>query len=69
MNYYGTIEYIRHGEAIVTLTDSNGEWSGSGLICCRSGNEQALYEEGYKHASINAASKGGRLETFRVGSE
>lgn len=63
--YHGTIEHIRQGEAIVTLTDSCGEWCGSGLVQCRRGLRADLYELGYTAASRSAIGKGGRLETFR----
>lgn len=64
--FNATIEFITgQRAAIVTLTDSSGEWSGSGRIEVRSGRRSDLYEEGYRVASLSAAAKGGRLETFR----
>lgn len=63
--FYGTIEYLPTGEAIVTLTDSDGEWSGACRIQCRSRRRDDLYEAGFTSASVNASGKGGRLESFR----
>jgi hypothetical protein len=64
MNYWATIEYIRSGEAIVTLRDDRGEWSGSGLVKIRNGSRSDLYEQGYNVASLSAKSKGGRLARY-----
>jgi hypothetical protein len=65
--FNATIEFISgQRAAIVTLTDSRGEWSGAGRIEVRSGLKADLYEQGYRHASFSAAAKGGRLETYRV---
>lgn len=62
--FYGEIEiYERH--AIVSLFDETGEWSGSGRIDIRNGDEEDLYEEGYKRLSLSAKDKGGRLETYK----
>jgi hypothetical protein len=58
-----TIEYVRHGLAILTLTDSRGEWSGSGRV--ERGDKASLYELGYTLACLSAQSKGGRVETYR----
>lgn len=63
--FYATIEHIRHGEAILTMTDQAGEWAGASLIQCRSGRREDLYEAGYTAASVNVRAKGGRLETYR----
>lgn len=59
-----TIEYVRPGEAIVTLSDSCGEY-GCALVQCRSGNRSDLYAAGYHLADLDATSKGGRLDSFR----
>jgi hypothetical protein len=71
--FNATIEFLSgQNAAIVTLTDSTGEWAGAGrvetrcgLICGHSVRD-SLYEIGYIHASRSAAFKGGRLETYRV---
>ena len=63
--YNGTIEYTKVGSAIVTLYDAAGEWSGGGLVMTKSKARSDLYELGYVVASLNAKSKGGRLETFK----
>ena len=71
--FYGTVEFLGgQRAAILTITDHAGEWAGSGRIEVRpsftGGVRAALYEEAYRQASINAQSKGGRLERFsRVG--
>jgi hypothetical protein len=65
-NFWATIEYLNGHEAIITLTDSTGQWAGSGLIQCRMGGKQALYELGYIRASQSARSKGGQLDRFTV---
>ncbi len=69
LKFYGTIEFLSgQRAAILALTDQTGEWAGSGRIELRpsftGGVRAALYEEGYRQASINAQSKGGRLERF-----
>lgn len=65
--FYATIEFLSgQPAAILTLTDRAGEWAGSGRIEVRSGLRSDLYEEAYRQASFNAASKGGRLERFSV---
>ncbi len=63
--FYATIESVRPGTGIVTLVDQHGEWNGSGLVQVKSGSRDALYEQGYILASASAASKGGRVETYR----
>lgn len=65
--FYATVEFLsgQHA-AILTLTDQAGEWAGSGRIEVRSGLTRDLYEEAYRHASFNAAAKGGRLERFSI---
>jgi hypothetical protein len=60
MNFNATIEIINVRKAILTLTNTAGEWSGSYLIEGRS-----LYERGYNRASIEASFKGGSIETYR----
>lgn len=65
--FWATIEYIRKGEAIVTLLDvSTGtpEWSGYSLVQVRSSLRADLYEAGYRLASANASWKGGRLDRY-----
>ena len=62
--FNATIEFFS-GKAIVTLYDADGEWSGGGLVEVKTRAKRDLYEAGYKVASLNASSKGGRLETFR----
>jgi hypothetical protein len=65
--FNGTIEYISgQRAAIIELVNINGEWSGGGRIDLKSGSKADLYEEGYRQLSINAAGKGGTLETYRV---
>jgi hypothetical protein len=70
--FFGTIEFLSGQKAaIVTLTDSSGEWSGSGRIetscgsICGHSVKESLYELGYKYLSLSASAKGGRLETYR----
>lgn len=60
-----TIEFVRPGTAILTLTDSRGEWSGSGTISVWSDSKDDLYEQGYIMACLSAKSKGGRIETYK----
>lgn len=62
-NITATIEYVRHGEAVVTLSDTRGEY-GCTLVQCRSGARGDLYEAGYRLASLDATSRGGRLDAF-----
>ena len=69
-NYSATIEYLNdQPAAIVTLFDGSGEWSGCGRIglprCPARLLRSSLYEVGYKHASLSAKSKGGRLDRYR----
>lgn len=67
LKFYGTIEFLSgQRAAILTLTNEAGEWAGSGRIEVRSGLQSDLYEEAYRQASLNAHSKGGRLERFSV---
>lgn len=67
LKFYGTIEFLSGQKAaILTLTNEAGEWAGSGRIEVRSGLKSDLYEEAYRQASLNAHSKGGRLERFSV---
>lgn len=65
VKFNGTIEYTSKGNAIVTLYDETGEWSGGGLVQVMSSSKQDLYEHGYAVASLSAKNKGGRLETFK----
>lgn len=62
--FWATIEYVRPGEAIVSLTDSSGEWAGGGIVAIRSRSRADLYEAGYVHASARAAAKGGSLDRY-----
>ena len=65
--FYGTVEFLSGQKAaILTLTDSAGEWAGSGRIEVRSGLRADLYEEAYRQASLRAQIHGGRLERFSV---
>ena len=67
LKFYATIEFLSgQSAAILTLTDQAGEWAGSGRIEVRSGLHSDLYEEAYRQASLNAQSKGGRLERLSV---
>lgn len=67
LKFYATVEVLSgQRAAILTLTDQAGEWAGSGRIEVRSGLRFDLYEEAYRQASVNALSKGGRLERFYV---
>lgn len=67
VKFYATVEFLSgQRAAILTLTNQAGEWSGSGRIEVRSGLQSDLYEEAYRQASVNASSKGGRLERFSV---
>jgi len=72
--FHGTVEYLvgQHA-AIVELTDGMGEWAGASRIDLRpvafetrEGLQSRLYEAGYIRASASAASKGGRLETYKT---
>lgn len=61
--YYGTIEFLSgQSAAILSLTDQRGEWAGSGRVEGRTRSE--IYERAYVLATLNATSKGGRLERF-----
>lgn len=65
--FTATFEYIpQQRAAVVTLYDAAGNWSGGGRVECRTRvkSEDAAYGEGYKVASLSAASKGGRLDRF-----
>lgn len=65
--YFGTITYLAgQSAAMISLTDSTGEWAGAGRVEVRSGRKADLYEEGYRHASQMAQSKGGTLDRYRV---
>jgi hypothetical protein len=65
--FYATVEFLSgQSAAYLELTDQTGEWAGSGRIEVRSGLRSDLYEEAYRQASLNAQSKGGRLERFSV---
>lgn len=65
--FYATIEFLSgQRAAYLELTDQAGEWAGSGRIEVRSGLQSDLYEEAYRQASLNAESKGGRLERLSV---
>lgn len=67
MKYNATIEFLSGQKAaILTLTDSNGEWSGAGRIDLPLGSKSGLYDLGYIYASKSAAAKGGTLETYKV---
>lgn len=67
IKFYATIEFLSgQRAAILTLTTETGEWAGSGRIETRSGLHSDLYEEAYRQASLNAHSKGGRLERLSV---
>lgn len=61
---WATIEFIRHGEAVIDVTATDGRWLGGGLIQVRSGRREDLYEEGYKHASVRASAHGLTLDRF-----
>lgn len=65
-DYSATIEYLGNGAAIVAIFDSRGEWVGAGRVEVRSRLRSDLYEAGYRHASLSAMSKGGRLGRFSV---
>ena len=63
LKFYGTIEFLSgQSAAILTLTDQTGEWAGSGRVEGRTRSD--IYERAYVLASLNAQSKGGRLERF-----
>lgn len=72
--FNATIEFISgQRAAIVTLTDSSGEFAGGGRIetkcspaLCGHPVRDSLYEEGYRLASFSATAKGGVLETYGV---
>lgn len=65
VKFFATVEFLSgQRAAILTLTTEAGEWAGSGRIETRSGLYSDLYEEAYRQASLNAQSKGGRLERF-----
>lgn len=73
-HYSATIEFLLDQRAaIVSLSDSSGEWAGAGRIDLRirafetdEGLRARLYEAGYVQASRAAIGKGGRLERFTV---
>lgn len=63
--FYATIEFLGgQSAAILTLTDASGDWAGSGRVEGRTRSD--IYERAYTLASLNAQSKGGRLERFSV---
>lgn len=63
--FSATVEFLSGQKAaIITLTDSSGEWSGSGRIDLPRGTNADLYEAGYVHASRAAATKGGTLDRY-----
>lgn len=65
--FNATIEFLSGQKAaIITLTDNNGEWSGSGRIDLPRGSKADLYELGYVRASQSAAIKGGTIETYKA---
>lgn len=64
--FWGSIEFLSRKAAIVTLTNSRGEWSGSCRVEIRRASRSSLYEAGYRQASANAAAKGGTLDRFGV---
>jgi hypothetical protein len=63
--FVGTIEFLKGGRtAIITLTDSSGNWAGSSLLeLPRAGG--SLYDLGYARANTSALLKGGILDAFR----
>lgn len=65
-NFTATIEYVGRKAAIITLTNSLGEWSGSSRIDITHGSKSALYELGYARANQSATLKGGTLNTYSV---
>ena len=63
IKFFATIEFLSdQSAAILTLTDHTGEWAGSGRVEGR--DRSTIYERAYTLASLNAQSKGGRLERF-----
>lgn len=67
LKFYGTVEFLSgQSAALLTITTDAGEWSGSGRIEVKFGRRGDLYEEAYRQASLNARTKGGRLERFSV---
>lgn len=72
--FNATVEYLpAQRAAIITLTDSSGEWAGAERIDLRpkafetrEGLISRLYEVGYNCASVKAACKGGSLETYKA---
>jgi hypothetical protein len=63
LKFFATIEFLSgQSAAILTLTDHTGEWAGSGRVEGR--DHSNIYERAYTLASLNAQSKGGRLERF-----
>lgn len=71
--FNATIEFIGGQRAVITLTDSSGEFAAGGRIdtrcspaLCGHPVRDSLYEEGYRLASVTAAAKGGVLDTYRV---
>jgi hypothetical protein len=63
IKFFATIEFLSGQQAaILTLTDQTGEWAGSGRVEGRTRSD--IYERAFTLASLNAQSKGGRLERF-----
>lgn len=72
IKFNATIEFLSGQKAaILTLTDSTGEWAGSGRIetscgsICGHSVKESLYDLGYTYACRSASAKGGRVETYR----
>jgi hypothetical protein len=65
IKFFATIEFLSGQQAaILTLTNEAGEWAGSGRVEGR--DHSNIYERAYTLASLNAQSKGGRLERLSI---
>ena len=63
IKFFATLEFIPgQRAAILELTNQAGEWAGCGRVEGRDRSD--IYERAYTLASLNAQSKGGRLERF-----
>lgn len=60
--FSATIDYLNSREAIVSLTDGQGDWSGARLV--QGLSREDLYERGYSAACVSARGKGGVLDRY-----
>lgn len=57
--FWGTIELLSGGRAVITLTTEHGEWLCAGRI-----DGHNRYDRGYELLSRAAADKGGTLDRY-----